>query len=101
MSCRSSLSFMITASRVGGARWGRGAHRGPLLPTEQYRDDRCDGVAWILSRDDGDHVLVGLGQLQVGELGAEELLGEEVTVPGGEPPGQHLAVRGPEDHPCL
>src|ERR1700729_2918170 len=40
MSCRSSFSFMITASRVGGARWGRGAGRGilarPLLPSKQY-----------------------------------------------------------------
>src|ERR1700689_1810726 len=94
MSCRSSLSFMITASRVGGARSGRGA-----LPLgKQYRDERGDGVGWILSRDDGEHMLTGPGWLQVGELGAEKLLGEEVTVPGGEPPGQHLAVRGQEDH---
>src|ERR1022692_5136932 len=93
MSCRSSFSFMITASRVAGTR--------PVLCRTQYREDRRDRGGWIVSRDDGDHVLLRLGRLEGVELGAEQLPGEEVTVPGGEPPGEHVAVGGPAAHPGL
>src|ERR1039457_6832274 len=93
MSCRSSFSFMITASRVAGTR--------PVLCRTQYREDRRDRGGWIVSRDDGDHVLLRLGRLEGVELGAEQLPGEEVTVPGGEPPGEHVAVGGQEDPPGL
>src|ERR1035438_7554057 len=90
MSCRSSFSFMITASRVGGAR--------SMLPSTQYRDDRCDRGGWIAGRDDADHVPAGLRRLEGVELGPEQLSGEEVTVPGGEPPGEHVPADGQEDH---
>src|ERR1035438_7086203 len=93
MSCRSSFSFMITASRVAGAR--------PALCRTQYREDRRDRGGWIVSRDDTDHVLVGSGRLEGVELGAEQLLGEEVPVPDGEPSGEHVAIDGQEDHQGL
>src|ERR1039457_1547221 len=79
MSCRSSFSFMITASRVAGTR--------PVLCRTQYREDRRDSGGWIVSRDDGDHVLLRLGRLEGVELGAEQLPGGEVSVPGGDAPG--------------
>jgi hypothetical protein len=44
-------------------------------------------------------VLAGLGRLQGVELSAEQLPGEEVAVPGRQPPGQHLGVGGQEDDP--
>src|SRR5437879_6109801 len=97
MSCRSSFSFMITASGAGSAR--ARAFARPLLPGTQYRDDRCDRADWMVRRDHGNHLLIRLGWLQVVELGAEQLLGEEVTMPGGQPPCEHLAIGGQEDHP--
>src|ERR1700736_4950312 len=97
MSCRSSFSFMITASGAGSA-CARTLAR-PLLPGKQYRDDRRDRAGWLVRRDHGNHPLIRLGRLQGVELGAEQLLREEMTVPGGQPPGEHLAIHGQEDHP--
>ena len=42
--------------------------------------------------DDADRMLVRLRRFKGAELAAEELRGKEMTVPGGEPPGQHLAI---------
>src|SRR5690242_21242229 len=83
MSCRSSLSFIVTA--LG----------------KQYSDDGVSRRLRVAGGYHGHHPLVRLGWLQVGELAAEQILGEEVAVPGGQPPDQHLAVRGQEDHPRL
>src|SRR5260370_20840535 len=65
----------------------------------QYRDDRRDRVGWLVRRDHDAHALVGLGWLQGVELATEQLPGEEVVVPGGQPPGEHLPVHGKEHHP--
>src|SRR5260370_41564193 len=98
MSCGSSFSFMNTASRSSGA---EGAEASRVV-RPQERDDRCDRIGRIVSRGHGHHpLLVWLGRLEGIELGAEQLRGEEVTVPGGEPPGYHLAIHGQEDHPRL
>jgi len=49
--------------------------------------------------DDGNHVLIRRGRLQGVELAVEKLRGKEVSVPGGEPLGEHLAIHGQEDQP--
>src|SRR5271170_7032290 len=86
MSCRSSLSF-IALSLTGAL---------------DYRDDSRHCLRRVTpAGHDGDAGLARLRGLERVELAVEQARGEEVTVPGGQPPGRLLPVHAQEDHPRL
>src|SRR5580700_11638471 len=86
MSCRSSVSFIAL----------------PSTGTSDYRDDSRHRLLRVRpAGHDGDAGLARLRGLKRVELAAEQARGEEVTVPGGQPPGRLLPVHAQEDHPRL